>query len=420
MHESISDPGAGSLSFLNEAMVRYPDAISFAPGAPHPEFFDELDLEAAIESFVGHLVQNRGITAGQARKLLYEYGPSRGLISDIVARVLEEDEGISADPKSIVITVGAQEGLFLVLRLLFASSSTMLAVTNPCYSGILGAARVLGIPLVPIPESDDGIDTGQLADRCTAARRMGTPIRALYIAPDFGNPGGSRMPMSARQELLRLATRFDFLVIEDNAYGFTANDDDVIPCLKALDVEQRVVHIGTYSKTCFPGARVGYVLADQTVDAGPQRLADEISTLKGLVTVNTSPISQAVIGGTLLARLAGDGSHRAATRRRAERYQRNLQCLTRELNRRLGGMHDIRWNHPAGGFFVRLSLPVLADAALLDVSATRYRVLWTPMAPFYLDASGDRQLRLSCSYLDTEQIVVGVERLATFLAEEVL
>lgn len=74
------------------------------------------------------------------------------------------------------------------------------------------------------------------------------------------------------------------------------------------------------------------------------------------------------------------------------------------------------WQRPAGGFFVRMRLPVPVDTALLELSAARYGVLWTPMSPFWIGGGGDNELRLSCSYLTPERIREGATRLARFLA----
>ena len=420
LHGSVHDPVLGSLGFLNEVMDRYPDAISFAPGAPHPAFHDEIDLARSTDRFLDHLVQDVGHSPAKARRLLFEYGPGRGIINHLVAEVLRRDLGITAPPDSLVVTTGAQEAMLLVLRALFRDASPdVLAVANPCFVGITGAARLLDVPVVPVPETDDGIDVDALADRCRAAKAAGRRVRACYVAPDFSNPGGSRMSAGHRRRLLDLAEREDFLVLEDNTYGFTAADGDELPPLKAMDGGGRVVHIGTFAKVCFPGARVGYVVADQRV--GQRTLADELAVLKTVVTVNTSPLSQAAIGGVLLEH---GGSLAEVCRRRAERYQANLGHLLGALERHVpqtgrGGREAVRWNRPAGGFFVRVDLPVPADGALLEVSAAEYGVLWTPMAQFYLDGTGNHRLRLSCSYLDPEQIETGVRRFAAFLHKEI-
>jgi (S)-3,5-dihydroxyphenylglycine transaminase len=420
LHGSLSDPVLGAIAFLNEVMSRHPDAISFAPGAPHPELLDDIDTARYIDRFLDHAVAVGGLSAARARRLLFEYGPSRGLINDTVAAALRRDHGITVSGAALVMTVGAQEAMLLVLRALFGGADDVLAVTNPCFVGITGAARLLDIEVLAVDETASGIDVEALAEACRAARRTGRRIRACYVAPDFSNPGGSRMALDCRRRLLELASAEDFLVLEDSTYGFTAPAGGELPSLKALDHGRRVVHIGTFAKVCFPGARVGYVLADQKVTApgeADRLLADELAALKSMVTVNTPPLCQAVIGGMLLEH---GSSLSEMSRRKSELYRRNLTHLTDALDRHLGTdpPPGVDWNRPEGGFFVRMTLPVAADLDLLEVSARKYGVLWTPMSQFFLDDAGDRQLRLSCSYLDPQQIETGVERLAGFLRAE--
>lgn len=420
LHASLRAPVLGSIGFLNEVMSRFPDAISFAPGAPHPETLPDPDLQHYTDRFLAHLVA-RGASPERARRTLFEYGPSRGLINDIIGEALGRDHGLAVRPHDLVVTVGAQEGMLLVLRALFGSGRDVLAVADPCFVGITGAARLLDVDVVPVAETARGIDLDGLARSCADARRAGRSVRALYVAPDFSNPGGGRMSLDHRHRLLELAEREDFLILEDNAYGFTAGAGTELPLLKTLDTRRRVIHIGTFAKVAFPGARVGYVVADQPVateGGGTRPLAAELATLKTMVTVNTSPLPQAVIGGMLLEH---GGSLAAMSRRKSELYQRNLGCLADALERHLDGAAPpgVRWNRPEGGFFVRVHLPVRADTALLELSAAKYGVLWTPMEHFYAGGGGDRQIRLSCSYLDPREIDEGVRRLAAFLTKEI-
>ncbi|MDH6578563.1 PLP-dependent aminotransferase family protein [Kitasatospora sp. MAP5-34] len=420
LHASVADPVLETISFLNEVMSRHPQAVSFAPGAPHPSFVRTLDGHRYVQRYLDHLADTEGLGRERAQLLLGEYGPSRGLINGLVAAALGQDLGTEVPPQALVVTVGAQEAMFLVLRALFRSPSDLLAVTDPSFPGITGAARLLDIGVVPVPERGDGLDLDRLEAACEQARRQDRRIRLCYVAPDFANPSGSRMDLAARHRLLELAERADFLLLEDNVYGFTAAPGAELPALKSLDHGGRVVHVGSFAKICFPGARAGFVLADQEVraaDGTTRLLADEIAALKSMVTVNTSPWSQALVGGMLLEH---GGSLRTLGAEKSRLYRRNLALLTDALDRHVGASPPpgVHWNRPDGGFFVRMTLPVPADAALLEVSAAKYGVLWTPMAGFHLDDTGDRVLRLSCSYLDPEQIETGVRRLAAFLRNE--
>ncbi|HEY8978213.1 MAG TPA: PLP-dependent aminotransferase family protein [Streptomyces sp.] len=421
LHSAITDPAITSLGFLNEAMGRYPDAVSFAPGAPHVSFLDDIDLTECLRRFTDHLEQDRGFDPVRARRLLQEYGPSRGIINHLVAGALARDHGLPVDDAHVVVTAGCQEGMLLAVRALCASPGDVLAVVDPSFVGIVGAARLLGVPVVPVPETADGVDLAELARRCRDERAQGRRVRALYVAPDYANPSGTVLDRAHRLALLDLAEREDLLLLEDIAYGFTAPPGQDLPSLKTLDERGRVVVLGTFAKICLPGARVGFVVADQHVHdertGEKRRLAECLADLKTMVTVNTSPIAQAVIGGLILR---SGGSLAELGRAKAALYRRNLALLLDALDRQVAGtVPGVTWNRPAAGFFVRLSLPVEADMTLLERSAREYGVLWTPMAPFHLGGGGVRELRLSCSYLDPSDIDTGVARLAALLADAV-
>lgn len=415
LHASLADPLLDAMTFLNEVTSRFPDAISFAPGRPYEGLFDPDSVHDHLTAYTDHLAA-RGLSADQVRTALFQYGRTNGEIHDLVARTLANDEGLRVPPESIVVTVGAQEGMLLVLRALFAAPTDVLLVSSPCYVGITGAARLLDIPVVPVPEGDDGLDPATVASVADAVRADGRTPRALYVVPDFANPSGASMAVRHRHRLLDVAARRRLLVIEDNPYGFFTRDDVRRPTLKSLDTGRTVVHLGSFAKTCFPGARLGYAVADQeVVDAAGGRtlLADQLAKIKSMTTVNTPSLSQAVIGGLLVrhgCRL------RDANRATIAFYRANLDLLLAELDRRFADTPGVRWNRPGGGFFVVVTVPFPADAAALARSAGEFGVLWTPMAPFYLDGGGRHQLRLSCSYVAPDVLVEGVRRLAAFVA----
>lgn len=415
---ALGDPGLEAINFLNEVIDRFPDAISFAPGAPFGGFFDNLDVGRYIDLYVRYLSEKQHLTAAQVRRRLYQYGPARGQINELLADALRMDEQIDVAPRAIVVTVGCQEAMVLVLRTLCPNPNDVLAVVNPCFAGIAGAAKVLGIETLVVEESGDSLAFGEFEAACASARQQGKRVRALYVAPDYSNPSGQLLDLDTRQRLLSMAAREDFLLIEDNAYGFTADPDAALPTLKALDRAQRVIYLGTCAKTCLPGVRVGFVVADQAVtDAmgGTRLLADELALVKSMVTVNTSPICQAIVGGLILEK---GGSLAAVGREKADLYRRNLGTLLAALDRHVGPEAErlgVSWNRPKGGFFVRMRLPVAADEALLADCGSEYGVLWTPMRNFYLNDGGRFEIRLSCSYLTDEEIDEGARRLANFL-----
>ncbi|MGW5053899.1 aminotransferase-like domain-containing protein [Actinokineospora sp. NPDC004072] len=409
LHQSLADPVLSAMMFLNEVTARFPEAISFAPGRPHDGHFDPDLIPEYLRAYREHLRQE-GV---DDRAALFQYGRTNGQIHDLIARAVANDEGIHVPPEAVVVTVGAQEGLLIVLRALFGHPDDVLMVCSPGYVGITGAARLLDIEVVAVPEGPDGLAAAEVAAAAAAARRRGKRPRALYVVPDFANPSGASMAVEERERLLAVCAAEGVLVIEDNPYGFFTAEDVPAPTLKSLDTRRGVVYVGSFAKTCFPGARLGYVLADQRVRGG--LLADELAKVKSMTTVNTPSLSQAVIGGLLVR--AGC-KLRAANAGAIAFYRANLRLMLDELARRFPPGSGVTWNTPAGGFFVVVAVPFRADNAALERSARDHGVLWTPMSAFHLDGGGQHQLRLSCSYVEPDRLVAGVARLAAFVTAE--
>lgn len=422
LHGSLGDPVLDAMNFLNEVVGRFPQAISFAPGRPTEGDFEPEDLARHLRTYTAYLEHTRGLTREQVRTQLFQYGRTNGIIHELIARTVANDEGIEVAPEAVVVTTGCQEAMLLTLRALFAAPEDTLLVSSPCYVGITGAARLLNIRVRPVPEGPAGPDPEAVRAAARAARAAGERPRAFYIVPDFANPTGMSLSLTGRRELLRVAEEEDLLVLEDDPYGFFVRTGSARPTLKALDTGRRVVHLGSFAKTALPGARVGYVLADQEVIAPDGRrtlLADELSKIKSMTTVNTSAVSQAVIGGLLVGH---DCRLREANAGAIAYYRTNMNTLLDELERHFPAARraelGISWNRPDGGFFAVVTVPFEADHKMLEISARHYGVLWTPMSDFHLDGGGTHQLRLSCSAQSPELITEGIARLAAFLTAQ--
>jgi (S)-3,5-dihydroxyphenylglycine transaminase len=403
------------MNFLNEVASRFPEAISLAAGRPFDEFYAVEDGERYLAAYIAHL-RDQGIGEARVRQSVLQYGRTNGQLGTMIARMLEIDEGIRVPPESIMVTSGCQEAMIIALRGLCAEPEDVVLVAEPCYVGFTGAARVLGVAVVPVPETAYGLRPETVARVAGEVRAGGRRPRALYVVSNFANPSGVSLSEDVRRELIEVAAAQDLLILEDDPYGLFGLDDRRIPTLKSLDTDQRVIYLGSFAKSVFPGARVGFLVADQAVVSATGKrslLADELSTVKSMVTVNTSPIAQAVIGGVLVS---CGYSLRAANRDKIAFYRRNLRTLLAALERHFGDDPAITWNSPSGGFFAVMNVPVRADEKLLELSARDYGVLWTPMSFFYMNGGGGNAIRLSCSALVTDQIDEGVRRLSSLIA----
>ncbi|GGN45537.1 aminotransferase-like domain-containing protein [Streptomyces fuscichromogenes] len=416
LNAALDDPLLESMNFLNEVAIRFPDSVSLAAGRPVDDHFDPAELEGYLSRFRRYLSADLGYDQRRVAQTLFQYGRTKGIIHDLIARHLRVDEGVRADPEAIVVTVGAQEALHLLLRALRAEPRDVALAVAPTYVGFTGAARLMDLPVLPVASGTSGVDLADLRARLLQARADGLRPRCLYVVPDFANPTGISLDLPTRYRLLEAAREERLLLIEDNPYGAFTGQDGRLPTLRSLDTGAQVAYVGSFAKTVLPGARVGYVVADQRVRGrGHGYFADELGKIKSMVTVNTSPLSQAIVAGHLLAH---DFSVIRANAAVATRYRRNMSLMLAGLERRFPAGGDVTWNVPSGGFFIVLSVPFRADDGLLEHSAREHKVLWTPMSHFYGRTGGETQLRLSCSSLTPEDIETGLDRLAALVAEQ--
>jgi (S)-3,5-dihydroxyphenylglycine transaminase len=412
--DALSDPRLAVMDFLNEVTLRHPQAISFAPGVPLVDLSELERYDEHIERFVEYAGRLRGSSHDDTWRWLGRYGPTNGIINELVALHLERDFAIRVDPRAIVVTNGAQEAMSIFLNGTLRPREDVLLVNEPSYIGIYGIARLLGVEMVPVPASPHGLDLDALRRTIAQVRASGRNPRALYDVPDFHNPLGTSLGLADRHALLELAAREQILVVEDAAYSMFAYDAPALPTLKALDSGANVVHVGTFSKTVFPALRIGFLVADQPV-AGGGVLAEVLSKVKSNLSINTSPLTQALAGGILLENA---GSLQRMIEPRRLRYRDNRDRLLQALDREFGKdpllANRVSWSRPGGGFFLTLELPFSVPDEDIDVCAKEHGVLFCPLRWFC--ASGrENELRLSFSSLEPDAIDDGVSRLARYV-----
>lgn len=407
------------MNFLNEVVLRHPRSISFAPGRPTESHFDVEGSLQKAPAFVAFRARQLGWTEQAVWNDLGQYNKTNGILGDLIARQLEIDEGIVVAPPAIMVTQGCQEAMAILLLGLFDPAVDVLLTSDPTYIGITGLAAIIGIETVPIGMDETGLPLAAVAAAIAAVRAAGKRPRALYHVPDFNNPLGSQMSLPARRELLELLHQEEVLLFEDNPYGMFAFDEEPLPTIKSLDRHGVTIYLGSFSKTLYPGLRVGYLVAEQEVTAPNGKkvtLATELSKVKSLTTVNTSPLLQAIAGAILLE---NEGSLRAVVARKVPFYKKNRDRMLACLERELAGVAGISWNRPAGGFFMTVNVPFDFDDPCVEACARDYGVIVCPVSYFALTPGRERQVRLSFSYVTEEQIETGISRFARFLRDRV-
>lgn len=400
---------ATAIRFLNEVADDYPHAISLAAGQPTSQFWEQMDTATildAVSTYQRHRPKGND---------LLQYGPTAGIIGDLVAEHLRIDEGIHAAADRVLITAGCQEALHLSISSLCETSGDVLLALNPTYAGAVGAARACGVDVCSIPGSTPNLPEA-IREACTALHAEGRRAKALYLIPTFDNPTGRTLGIEERMAVLDVCAELRIIILEDNPYGMFRYEGEPVPAMAALDSDGCVIYLSTFSKTLAPTLRVGAIALPERLlgdGAAHRNLQDKLLSRKSLISINTSQLSQAIVGGILL-------KQQYTLRRWIEPalnwYNINRDTMLEHLDAHLSSCSRyVNWNRPAGGFFLTVNLPFRFDTKTALACAAQHGVIAMPMSFFSSDDSQDKALRLSFSHANPQQIADGIRGLASYI-----
>jgi 2-aminoadipate transaminase len=377
--------GEGLIAIL--ALAGAQDVIAFAGGVPDPRTFPG----PVLAEILGELIE-----AGDASA--FQYAPTEGLPGprDFVAGRLERLEGRRPPEDEFLITSGAIEALELIGKT-FVDRGDVVFAEAPTYLGAVMAFQSFEAEVVGVPLDEEGLCVDDLERLLSGTLRP----KLLYTIPDYQNPAGVSLSPKRRRELVELARRHGFLIVEDVAYRELSYGDAPPTSLwaQAPDV---VVQAGTFSKTFCPGVRLGWA-------AGPREVVAKLVWAKQ----NTDQCATA-LGQRLLEEYGRRGLLDEQVARSRDLYRPRRDAMLAALQREVG--QKASWTRPDGGFFTWVELPPGLAAVEVAERALQAGVAVVPGLPFYPDGGGERHIRLSFSRATEEEIGEGVRRLAGLLA----
>jgi 2-aminoadipate transaminase len=374
------------------AVASRPEVVSLAGGMPN---ISGLPLDV-VGSALHELVLDRGTVAMQ-------YGPGQGdrTLREQICEVMRP-EGIAAHPDDVVVTVGSQQAVDLVTRV-FCDPGDVVLCEAPSYVGALGVFRAYECEVVHVEMDDDGLVPDALRQAIAVTRSAGKSIKYLYTIPNYHNPAGVTLSSARRPEILDICAEADLLILEDNPYGLLGFEAEPYRALRA-DEADRIVYLGSFSKTFAPGFRVGWALAPHAVRE-KLVLAQESATL-------CPPVFSQYAVSAYLATHDWQGQIKQFQETYRERRDAMLEALADHLP------PQATWTQPTGGFYVWLTLPEGLDAKAMLPRAVTERVAYVPGTAFYADGFGSRCMRLSYCHPSPERIREGVRRLAAVIQAE--
>lgn len=383
---------ASSVQSLQSSAIRellkhskMPGVISLGGGIPNPDLFDHEGLQIAADAVLSRHF-------GEA----FQYGLSEGYpaLREAIAQICA-DRSISCQADEVVITSGSQQSLDILARALINPGDTVV-VERPTYLAALQVFSLAQASLESVGTDGEGMNVDEL--EVLAASK---PIKAVYIVPTFGNPGGVTLSENRRKKLVELSKRYDFVIIEDDPYSEINYTTDVFRPLMAhakdIGNEQNIVYTSTFSKILSPGTRVGWLVV-------PEWLKRAVVNLKQTTDLHTSMLSQLMTYEYLqTGRLAGQ----IALIRDA--YRQKYQTFASELEKELGDV--LTFHKPKGGMFLWAKMNNGINTTQWLEKTLSNGVVFVPGEFFYCSDPDRSTLRMSFVTATDEQLKEAVKRL---------
>lgn len=317
---------------------------------------------------------------------LTQYGSSQG---DEALRVelvnLCEMRGVPATPEDIIITSGVMQGISLTTGCL-TRPGDYVAVERPTYLGMLHVLNTFGVNGIGVPIDQDGVQIDVL-ERIVKERK----IKFFYTIPTFQNPTGISLSPARRERLLELAHRYNFLIVEDDIYGFLSYDEKPLPAMRSMEPDsQHIIYLSSLSKVLMPGIRIGYMVV-------PPSLRDQMLFHRQAIDLSSPMLLQRATAYYLRR-----GRFKPHVERMNMKYRERRDELMRMMALRMP--KTAQWTHPKGGFSCWVTLPGDSMPPDLYQTALTHGIAFTPGEAFLTEPDGYRHMRLCFGGLSPDLI----------------
>lgn len=370
-------------------LTEKPEVISFGGGMPAAEFFP---IEEMKEVTIKVLDED-----GQAA---LQYGPTDGYLP-LREKVVERMKplginNITAD--NVLFTSGSQQGLDFCGKI-FLNPDDVVVCESPSYLGALNAFKAYQCKFADIPMDNDGIMMDQLEE----VLNTNDNVKFIYVIPDFQNPSGKTWSLERRKQLVETANKYDVVIVEDSPYYELRYEGQPQPAIKSFDTQDRVVYLGTFSKTLAPGMRLGWICA------GAEILA-KFNMIKQGADLQVNSLTQRQVNKYIEMYDLDERIKyliEVYRKRRAVMIDQMKKCLPKE----------VKISIPQGGLFVWLEFPENINTTELMKKALEKNVAFIPGDPFFPNGGGENCARFSFSVIPEDKIIEGISRLGEAVKE---
>ncbi|GAA0133308.1 PLP-dependent aminotransferase family protein [Paenibacillus sp. YSY-4.3] len=369
---------SGSPLRTEEAEPSSGSMISFCDAGPSLDLFPLAEWKSAIAAAVREELD--------ASSLMLEDAAGDIELREAIAAHLRRSRGIAADAEHICLFNGSMQALVLLTQLLLGQGQPAVLET-PCYTGISRAVAACGAIAVPAPVDGEGIVPRDW------------DARLLFVTPGRQFPTGAVLSPARRRELLAWAARRNAVIIEDDYDSEFRFAGRPLEPLKALDREERVVYVGSFSKTMFAALRIGYAVL-------PPSLVQPVIRAKALY----EPVSPARLEQRALARFMRRGEYARHLRRMRRYYGEKHRWFRAMMHKHAGELFELQPSD-AGLLIYARWRGQEEDYELFREAALAGGVQFRDAADYQL-APGAPAACFCFAHLDQEQIEEGIRRMA--------
>jgi GntR family transcriptional regulator / MocR family aminotransferase len=322
---------------------------------------------------------------------LFQYSEKMGELAlrREISNYLLQSRGVRSTPEQILITAGTQASMTLICQLLALREETV-AMEEPGYTGVRSVLEDQGCYIEPVPLEKDGLSVEHLQT---------SMAKAVYLTPSHQFPIGMVLSVSKRMRLLNWAYKTGGYIIEDDYDGEFRYQGQPIPSLKSLDEEEKVIYLGTFSKSFLPSARLSYIVL-------PPYLMVRYNRQFAAYNQSVSPIIQ-----RSMALFMHSGEFERHIRRMRKLYQRKHQALLRSIEQYMGT--QVKVVGEKSGLHILLKLKGITASELIESGLKKGVKAYSP-ASFWLHPppQSDSYIMLGFGGLSIEEIENGIRLLA--------
>jgi 2-aminoadipate transaminase len=360
-----------------------PGVLSMTGGFPNSKTFPTAELDE---------IARRLLREDSAVAL--QYTPCEGLpsVREYLVERQEQLQGRRPETAELIVTSGGMECITLMCQALVDPGDPVV-VESPTYlAALMALGRAEAAP-VPIAMDEDGLRVDELEAQLADGLRP----KFVYTIPEYQNPTGRTLPLERREALVEACRKHGVLILEDVAYRELSFDGTSLPTLWSLAPEI-VLQAGTFSKSFFPGVRLGWAV-------GPSEVVAELAAGKQNTDQCAGGLGQRMVEE--YGRGGGFERHLPAAR---ALYASHWAALSAALESHMPD--GAEWTQPTGGFLTWLTLPETVDTIELRPAALEAGVAYVPGPPFFVGDTGHHSMRLSFSHLTEPELEEAVGRLA--------